>query len=141
MKYVLPAFLLVTSHAAASGAALQLVERATTNAVSVHAGRAADNAGDILTFTNDVFDAANRARLGADQGYCIRLIAGKSWECHFTVMLAHGQLSVDGPFLDSGDTTMVVTGGSGVYRGARGEMLLHARDSKGSAYDYTIDIK
>ncbi len=135
------ALLTVASTATAAETNLQLVERATTNTIAVHAGHAADNTGDILTFTNDVFDAANTKKLGFDQGYCVRLIAGKSWECHFTILLANSQLSIDGPFLDQGDTAMAVTGGTGIYRDARGDLVLHARDAKGSAYDYSIRLK
>ena len=125
----------------AAGSSLKLVERATTDAVSVHGGSAADNVGDILTFANEVYDAANKTKLGTDQGYCVRLVAGKAFECHWTLILAKGQIAVDGPFLDAGDSTMAVTGGTGAYSGARGEMRLHARDSKGSAYDFTYRLK
>jgi allene oxide cyclase len=36
---------------------------------------------------------------------------------------------------------MVVTGGSGKYAGAKGSMKLHARDAKGSAYDFGYDLQ
>lgn len=135
------ALMMTAFHARAAETALRFVERATSDTVSVHAGKAADNVGDILTFTNDVFDAANKMKRGTDQGYCVRLVAGKAWECHFTVILAGGQLSVDGPFLDAGDTTLAVSGGTGIYSDARGEMRLHARDSKGTAFDFTFHLK
>ena len=138
-RYLL--ILLLAAPAHAGGTNLRLVERATSDAVSVHAGGAADHAGDILTFTNDLFDAANATRLGTDQGYCVRMRVGKSWECHLTITLAAGQLSVDGPFFDTADTMMAVTGGTGIYSGARGEMRLHARDAKGSAYDFGFELK
>jgi allene oxide cyclase len=35
---------------------------------------------------------------------------------------------------------MAVTGGTGQYLGARGAMKLHARDAKGTAYDFTYDL-
>ncbi len=125
----------------AGAATLKLVERATGNATHVHGGNAADNVGDILTFSNQVFDADNKVHLGFDQGYCVRLVVGQSYECHWTLSLQHGQIAVDGPFLDNGDSVLAVTGGTGIYSGARGEMLLHARDAKGSAYDYTYTLK
>ena len=135
------AAVLLGGRAALADTTLKFVERATTDTVSVHAGKAADNTGDVLTFTNDVYDVANAAKQGIDQGYCVRMVAGKSWECHWTLVLAKGQLSVDGPFLDAGDSTLAVTGGTGAYRGASGEMLLHARDAKGAAYDFTYRLK
>jgi hypothetical protein len=133
------AFCLVA--AGASATTLKLVERATGNATHVHGGTAADNVGDLLTFSNAVFDAANRVKLGFDQGYCVRLVVGQAYECHWTLSLAQGQITVDGPFLDNGDSDLAVTGGTGLYSGARGQMHLHARDAKGSAYDYTYELK
>lgn len=66
-------------------------------------------------------------------------LAGKTLECHWTLTLAKGQIMVDGPVADSEiapDTTLAVTGGTGGYRGARGEILIHARDAKATAYDF-----
>jgi hypothetical protein len=135
------AAILLLASPAAHAATLKFVERATTDAISVHAGKAADNVGDILTFTNDVFDAGNTKKLGYDQGYCVRLALGKAFECHWSLILANGQITVDGPFLDSADSTLAVTGGTGAYSGATGDMALHARDAKGSAYDFTYRLK
>jgi hypothetical protein len=125
----------------AGAATLKLVERATGNATHVHGGTAPDNVGDILTFYNAVYDAADKVKLGFDQGYCVRLVVGQAYECHWTLSLAKGQIAVDGPFLDAGDSDLAVTGGTGLYSGARGELHLHARDAKGSAYDYTYTLK
>ena len=47
---------------------------------------------------------------------------------------------VSGPFLDAGDSTLAVTGGTGKYRGASGQMRLHARDASGSSYDFTFSL-
>ncbi len=118
---------------------LQLVERALTDA-TLDLGAKGDSVGDLLTFANPVFDAANRNQLGTDQGYCVRVIAGKSWECFWTLMLKEGQITIEGPFNDSGDSTMTVTGGTGKYAGAKGSMRLHARDAKGTAYDFTYEL-
>jgi hypothetical protein len=117
---------------------LDFVERAETDAVSVKGGTAAENVGDLLTFTNPIYDVTNTKRVGTDQGYCVRLI-GKTIECHWTLILAKGQIMVEGPVGDGDnapDTTLAVTGGTGTYRGARGEMLIHARDAKATAYDF-----
>jgi allene oxide cyclase len=120
---------------------LDVVERAETDIVSVKGGTAADNVGDVLTFTNPIYDAANVHKIGSDQGYCVRLIAAKSMECHWTTTLATGQIMVDGPVADTGDTVLAVTGGTGAYRGTRGEMLIHARDPKASAYDFHFRLQ
>ncbi len=149
MKHLCPGMLHVAALACLLGGAppalaadggLVLVEHATTDAVSVHGGTKADNVGDVLTFANPMFDAADKLPVGMDQGYCVRLVLGKAFECHITVMLANGQVMVDGPFYDTADSVMAVTGGTGAYRGVRGEMRLHARDAKGSAYDFVYSL-
>ncbi len=122
-------------------ATFQLVERAETDSTHVRGGNAPDNVGDMLTFTNPIFDAANAGRLGSDQGYCVRLVVRKTYECHLTLLLAAGQLVVDGPFYDDADSIMAVTGGTGAYAGARGAMKLHARDAHGSAFDFGFDLE
>ncbi len=118
---------------------LALVERATTDA-SVDLGAEGDSAGDILTFANEIYDEANENKVGSDNGWCVRTLAGKAWECTWTLTLDDGQITTEGPFLDAGDSVLAVTGGTGAYTGATGEMKLHARDDKGSAYDFIYDL-
>jgi hypothetical protein len=136
---IIAAFALLATPALAAEE-LHVVEHAKSDATA-HIGKAADNRGDILTFANDVFDAADKAKVGSDQGFCIRVVAGKSFECMWTLMLAGGQITVEGPFLDAGDSTLAVTGGTGKYADARGEMKLHARDAKGTAYDFLYSLQ
>lgn len=128
------------SVAGAAAAALTVVEHATTDAVT-DTGASGDSAGDILTFANEVFDADNKASVGADNGWCVRTVPGKAWECFWTLSLKDGQITVEGPFLDAGDSMLAVTGGTGAYAGARGEMKLHARDAKGSEYDFVYTLQ
>lgn len=80
--------------AASAAERLQLVERALTDA-TVDLGAKGDSAGDLLTFANPIFDAANQTQVGTDQGYCVRIVAGKSWECFWTLRLKEGQITVD----------------------------------------------
>jgi hypothetical protein len=118
---------------------LAVVERATTD-TTVDLGAKGDSVGDLLTFANPIYDAANKTQLGTDQGYCVRVVVGKSWECFWTLILAGGQITVEGPFSDSGDSTMVVTGGTGKYAGAKGSMKLHPRDAKATSYDFLYEL-
>ncbi len=125
--------------AAMAGERLQVVERALTD-TTVDLGVKGDSVGDLLTFANPIYDAANKTKLGSDQGYCVRIVVGKSWECFWTLLLAEGQITVEGPFFDTGDSVMAVTGGTGKYAGAKGAMKLHSRDAKSTAYDFTYDL-
>src|ERR1700722_5607038 len=118
---------------------IQLIEHADTDA-TLDLGAKGDSVGDLLTFANPVFDAANKTRVGSDQGYCVRVIAGKSWECFWTLRLQDGQITVEGPFYDTGDSVMAVTGGTGKYAGAKGSMKLHPRDATPTGYDFTYDL-
>jgi hypothetical protein len=116
-----------------------VVEHAKSDTVT-DTGDKGDTVGDLLTFANDIFDQANANQVGSDNGWCIRTVVGKAWECFWTATLAKGQITVAGPFLDAGDSVLAVTGGTGAYSGARGEMKLHARDEKGSEYDFTYTL-
>ena len=128
------------STAATAGNSITVVERATTDAVT-DTGTNGDSAGDLLTFANAVYDAANTKQTGTDQGVCFRTEVGKAWECLWTTTLADGQITVEGPFLDKGDSMLAITGGTGKYANARGQMKLHARDDKGSEYDFVFELQ
>jgi hypothetical protein len=118
------------------GGAIHLIEHATTDAVSNRGeGAGADRVGDVLTFENDVFDASNSTKIGSDQGYCVRLIVGESWECVWTTFLARGQITVEGPFYDTKSSVLAITGGTGAYARIRGSMELKAR-SGGTEFDF-----
>jgi allene oxide cyclase len=110
------------------GRVLTVIEHATTDATT-DTGAKGDSAGDVLTFANEVFDRRDAHKVGTDQGFCIRIVAGKSYECNWTTILADGQITVEGPFLDAGDSTLAITGGTGRYRNARGVMKLHALEN------------
>lgn len=118
---------------------IKLVERASTDVVT-DIGAKDDSVGDVLTFANDVFDEANATQVGTDNGWCVRTAVGKAWECFWTMMLKDGQITVEGPFLDAGDSVLAITGGTGAYAGAKGEMNLHARNAEGTEYDFTYNI-
>jgi len=124
---------------AAAAERLAVVER-PVGETTVHRNGESDTVGDMLVFANKVYDAANKLEVGSDQGYCVRTVAGKSWECFWTLMLRGGQITVEGPFMDSGDSKLAVTGGTGKYAGARGSLKLHPRDATPTGYDFVYDL-
>ena len=89
---------------------------------------------------NPIFEASITRQIGTDTGSCFRTAVGVSYECTWTTSLPGGSIAVTGPFLDAGDSTLAVTGGTGAYRGVSGEMRLHARDAAGSAFDFTFSL-
>ena len=124
---------------AMAGEQIVVVER-PVGETTVDLGAKGDSIGDLLVFANKVYDAGNKTQVGSDQGYCVRTVVGKSWECFWTLTLKAGQITVEGPFLDEGDSLMRVTGGTGKYAGAKGSMKLHPRDATPTGYDFTYDL-
>jgi len=125
--------------AARMGTTIRVVERATTDAVT-DTGKKGDSAGDLLTFANVLYNAANAASVGSDDGWCIRTAVGKSWECAWTNTLAGGQIMVAGPFLDAGPSKLAIVGGTGIYADAHGWMNLRSRNKKGTEYDFVFHV-
>jgi allene oxide cyclase len=102
---------------------ITVIEHATTDTV-VDVGRKGDSTGDILTFHNRLYNASDTTKVGTDQGQCVRESpkAG-TWECWWTSSLPHGQITIEGPYLDASNTVLAaVTGGTGLYSNARGSM-------------------
>ena len=126
--------------AAADPQEIKVVEHASTDAVT-DTGAQGDSVGDILTFANDVYDADDKNKIGTDQGVCFRTVVGKAWECFWTISLEKGQITVEGPFLDSGDSVLAITGGTGEYSDASGEMALSAIGTDGKAYNFVYRIE
>ena len=120
------------------GGSIHVVEHAVTDAVTN--GSATDAAGNVLTFANDVFDSADRVKVGTDQGYCVRIVVGKTWECNFTTILSDGQITAEGPFSDTGTTGLAITGGTGRYRNARGWMELNYHNPAGTKFDFVFHL-
>ena len=122
-----------------AGRTITVIEHATTD-VTTDTGEKGDSVGDILTFANEVFDANDATKVGTDNGYCLRTVKGAAYECNWTTLLAGGQITVEGPFLDAGGSTLAITGGTGRYRGARGTMDLEPREN-GAKFAFTFHIK
>lgn len=125
-----------------SSRTIVVIEHATTDTVT-HPG-AGDAVGDLLTFRNQVFERTNATAVGVSNGFCIRTEFGpavSTWECNFTTTLPGGSLTVEGQFfeLPSADSTMAVTGGTGKFRHATGEMALHSLSA--TEFSFTFRIK
>jgi allene oxide cyclase len=118
---------------------LVVVERAASDTVT-DLGAKGDSVGDILTFANEIYDKDNKTLIGHDNGWCVRTVAGQAWECFWTLTIEKGQITVEGPFYDTKDSVLAVTGGTGDYQSVQGDMKLHSRDQKGSEYDFIYTL-
>ncbi|MET0559470.1 MAG: dirigent protein [Solirubrobacterales bacterium] len=125
--------------AAAPTQTVHVVERATTDAVTN--GSKQDKPGNVLTWHNKLYDEANKKQVGRDAGYCVRIVVGKSWECAWTNYLQGGSISVQGPFLDTGDSVLAITGGTGSFAGASGTMELKYRNKAGTVLDFIFQLE
>jgi allene oxide cyclase len=118
---------------------INVVERGVAETV-LDTGDKGDSVGDLLIFTNKVYDEANKVQVGTDSGFCTRTVPGKAWECVFSVSLADGNISNEGTFIDGQDSVYSVTGGTGKYMNARGEMHLHIRNKEGTENDLKYSL-
>jgi hypothetical protein len=133
-----PALARTTAHRA--GSTVTVVEHANTDTEVPVAPGGKDEKGDILTFVNPVFNAADKAKVGHDEGFCTRLdVKAGVWECLWTTFLKGGQITVQGPFYDTRNSTLSITGGTGAYKNSRGQMQLKSLDG-GKKYDFIFQL-
>jgi allene oxide cyclase len=140
------AVLTVAAVAIAAGETTQIVQKQTISVIEhpvaedlADIGKKGDSAGDVFTFHNPLFNASNTKMVGNDQGTCVRISpAVGSWECAWTTFLPGGHITVQGPFFDTHDSMLSVTGGTGIYTNVRGQMLLHARPSGGFLFQFRL---
>jgi hypothetical protein len=96
--------------------------------------------GNLLTFHNRVYNSADAKVVGSDQGYCVRIAPAEgSWECNWTTFLRGGQITVEGPFFDKKNSVLAITGGTGAFRKARGEMKLNSLHG-GTEFDFIFRL-
>jgi allene oxide cyclase len=127
------------ARAHASGATIHVIEHAITDAEAPGVG-GADVKGNILTFANPVYNVANKKKVGHDEGFCTRLdVKAGIWECLWTTFVKGGQITVQGPYYDTRNSVLSITGGTGAYRTARGQMTLLSRNG-GKEYDFIFHL-
>jgi len=125
---------------AAHSRTIEVVEHAITDTEVPLAPGGKDVKGDILTFNNPVFNPANTTQVGHDEGFCTRIqVKLGIWECLWTTFLHGGQVTVQGPYYDTRNSVLTITGGTGIYDGARGQMKLVAQDG-GKEYDFIFEL-
>ncbi len=128
-----------SKHTSGGGATtIHVIEHAVTDTV-IHSGGPGDVTGNSLTFHNKVYNPADVKQVGTDQGYCVRIVPAESYECNWTTFVAGGQITVEGPFYDKRNSVLAITGGTGAFRKARGDMNLNSRKG-GTEYDFIFHL-
>jgi hypothetical protein len=118
---------------------VHVIEHATTDTV-IDTGKPGDTTGDLLTWHNKVYDQTDTSVVGHDQGECIRINPKQgSWECTWITWVTGGSITVEGPFYDKKDSTLAITGGTGAYKDATGEMQLVSKNG-GTEYDFIFNL-
>jgi hypothetical protein len=124
----------------ATAKTVRVVEHAITDK-EIPTGGGADVKGNVLTFNNPVFNAADKKRVGHDEGFCVRIAPKQGiWECLWTTFLRAGQITVQGPYYDTRNSVLSITGGTGAYRNSRGQMRLRSRNG-GKEYDFIFELR
>ena len=98
----------------------------------VDTGKPGPTVGDVAVFRDDVLRGGETA--GAFREVCtvVDLAGGpatSTFECTGSLALKEGTISIEGPFTPAAaEQAAAVTGGTGAYRGARGEVAIRAID-------------
>jgi hypothetical protein len=111
---------------------MHLFERGEGDITFVDTGAAGPSIGDRLVFSNPIFDT-NNARIGRDGADCVIVRIDPTEpparqqvvQCTISVQLPDGQITVQG-LAQGTENYFAITGGTGAYRQARGEVF--ARD-------------
>jgi allene oxide cyclase len=128
-----------STRAHAAGTTVRVIEHAITD-TEIPTGGGPDVKGNILTFNNPVYNVANKKQVGHDEGFCTRIAPKQGiWECLWTTFLKAGQITVQGPYYDTRNSVLSITGGTGAFRDRRGQMTLLSRDG-GKEYDFIFAL-
>ena len=107
-------------------------------------GPVGDSVGDVRVFSNDLYDADNVAVVGTDQGFCLRTVVGTRMECTWTNIFENGTIVTQGAGLDAtfagAPMTVAITGGTGNYMGAKGEMTITKLVDKDHQFTFTFEL-
>jgi hypothetical protein len=100
-----------------------------------------DSATDITTIIDDLFDAADKEKVGHDEIACVAVNA-TDLQCTGTIFLPKGQLTFTMPYsLNTRSGEGAITGGTNAYQTAGGTFKAVTRpDTQPPVSDYTLTI-
>jgi hypothetical protein len=124
------------------GTRFTVIEHANPTLFDV--GPKGDSIGDARVFSNDLYDADNVNIVGTDQGFCFRTAVGKRWECAWSNIFDSGTIVTQGPGLDVAfrgeEITVAITGGTGAYAGASGELKIKMLEGADHQFTFTFEL-
>lgn len=92
--------------------------------------KSVNSLGDIVPFSNKLYSGDLKKRLGITSGICLLIQnkpekKGDRYEAIYSFYFGdYGHLAVQGPYLTYEDSYLAVTGGSGIFEGAYGQVKL-----------------
>ena len=98
------------------------------SAFATDVGAAGQSLGDTIVFTQKLYtDETKTTQIGTDEAYCVRTVVGVRQLCTGIFYLRGGTITITGPET-SGVHSLAITGGTGRFLGARGEVVLNSID-------------
>jgi hypothetical protein len=97
--------------------------------------------GDLIVW-NSALETQDRAVVGTNAGFCIRVDEPGNFMCDFIIgHEGHGQMTFSGvQVVEPGTSRVVITGGSGKYQGATGEVLSTPVENR-ARFRFDIDYR
>ncbi|MBV8823181.1 MAG: dirigent protein [Ktedonobacteraceae bacterium] len=127
-----------TPTASASGVELHFIEHGTA-VKEIIVGTTTDVRGNYFVFYDPLFDAADKNQVGNVNGTCLNT-SNTVQECHFTLILPKGQITVEGPSTGNA-ATFAITGGTGIYDQATGQVVQKTITTPtGLEFDLSVDV-
>ena len=104
---------------------ITLIEKSTSGKY-VDLGPKGFSVGDEFVFSSDFWNASQTHKVGRSDGYCVILSHTRD-HCVATASFDGGTLEVaGGSLIDAKTFSLAVTGGTGKYRGAEGQVTIHS---------------
>lgn len=97
--------------------------------------------GDMIVW-NSALETEDGTQVGTNAGFCIRLDASGNFMCDFIIdHEGHGQMTFSGvQVVEPGTSRVVITGGTGKYRGAEGRVLSTPVENR-ARFRFDIDYR
>ena len=95
-------------------------------------GNGKPSIGDVLVFRTVHLNPKTRARMGHGDAVCTQITTGRApvYDCQGSDTFLGGEIREAGSAAGAAGVRWAIIGGSGVYRGARGEYTAHFVDAK-----------
>jgi hypothetical protein len=108
---------------------INLIEK-TTSSNYVDLGAKGFSPGDEYMFASQFWNVDRTRQIGSNNGYCV-VLSPQAQHCVGTAHLKGGTIEYAGsPGANGG--TIAITGGTGIYREAEGQVVIHNLNSQGT---------